>query len=74
MRARRVGDPWFTVFYRDPHTLWWAPGLAVGAVLLVLYLLVFDSSVTRAVTIAALIGGVSTLGTCVRWRGRSRAG
>ena len=70
MTTRSPGDPWFTVFYRDPHTLWWAPGLVVAVALLLMNLLVFERSVVHAVTVAALIGGAANLGTYYRWRGR----
>ena len=73
-KPRKPGDPWHTVFYRDPHALWWAPAVVVAITLLVVNLLLFDRSLVHAVTVAALFGGTGGLATYYRLRSRTRSG
>ena len=70
MKPRQPSDPWFTILYRDPHTVWWAPAVAVAVVVALVDLLVFDLSVRHSLAVAALIGGSSAAGSYVRWRRR----
>ena len=70
MRPRRPGDPWYTVLYRDPHTLWWAPGLFGAVALLLTNLFVFERSLFHAMIVGALLGIVGSVGTYYRRRKR----
>ena len=68
MTVRSPDDPWYTVLYRDPHTLRWAPGLFVAAVSLMANLLLFDRSALHALVVAFLMGAVITGSAYVRRR------
>jgi hypothetical protein len=69
---RRPDDPWFTVLYRDPHTLWWLPGAVVALGALLLDLLVFKFSAVHSSAVAALMGGSAAAGSYIRRRLSSR--
>ncbi len=72
MKPRRVGDPWYTVFYRDPHTLWWVPAAIVAPALFLGYVTVFDRSVVYAFGLATVFGLIGGAGNYYRWRSRNR--
>jgi len=69
--TRSPGDPWFTVFYRDPHRLWWAPGVFVALVILLGNWLLFDRSAAHTLAVATLMGTVIA-GSAFLRRGRDR--
>ena len=68
MARRQAGDPWYTVLYREPHTLWWAPGLYILFSVFVVLRFPGDESTGEALSWASALAvfniGLSYMG----WR------
>jgi hypothetical protein len=58
---RVVGDPWWTVLYRDPARFWWAPALVTFAGLLALRRVIGDEPWSVDLLLAGSFGALGLL-------------
>lgn len=63
---RQVGDPWYTVLYRQPARLWWAAAIPAGLAGLVAGYVKHDLATGLAVGLAGSLGALGA--AWVRWQ------
>jgi len=68
---RTVEDPWYTALYKEPHTLWWAPAVAVFVIWMGVGLLMQNDTQHALVQAAALSAGPALV-SYIYWRRKRR--
>ena len=52
---RKPGDPWYTVIYREPHSLFWAPSVLTFALVFVIDRFGFNASIAESALWGAIV-------------------
>ncbi len=73
-QQRDQGDAWYTVLYKYPHTLWWAPALVSACFLVAIVQLLTPQPWPVALGGAASVGAFSAAVDYRRWRRRAISG